>query len=422
MTSRERVRKAIHHEQPDKVPFDLGSTTVTGIHALSYGRLKQALGIKEGAIRVYEPFQMLAEVEDSVRKALGIDTFGIQLPYTMFGFKNEDWKPWKMFDGTEVLVSRHFIFDVDRDGSILLYPQGDRSVPPSGIMPRTGFYFDNIIRQPSLNEERLNAKEWVEQTYSLYTEEDLKYLESLAEWAYRETEYSLVGILPEGSLGDIAVIPGPHIKSPKGVRDPQEWYVSFLTRKSYLQDIFGYQTELALKNLKGFQQAVGDRIDVLDVSESDFGTQRGPLLSPPLFRELFKPFFQKMNDWIHKNTPWKTFYHSCGSIAGLLDDFVDMGVDIINPVQYRAAGMDLYRLKDQYGSRMVFWGGAVDTQRILPLGSPEEVQAEVTKNLEAMSPKGGYVFASIHNVQPDVPIANLKSLIETFNAWRGHDP
>jgi hypothetical protein len=418
MNSRERVKKAISHELPDKVPFDLGSTTVTGIHAIAYGNLKRAFKLQGGMTKVYEPFQMLAEVEDSVRKALGVDTFGIQPPYTPFGFKNEDWKTWKMPDGTEVLVSGHFTFDLDRDGSILLYPQGDRSVPPSGRMPKDGFYFDNVIRQPPLRERDLDPREWVEQTCFLYTDEDLRYLEKLAAWAYGETEYSLVGILPEGSLGDIAVVPGPHIKFPKGVRDPEEWYVSFVKRKNYLQDIFGYQTEQTLKNLKGFHDAVGGRIDILDVSEADFGTQEGPLLSPKLFRELFKPFFRQMNDWVHKNTSWKTFYHSCGSIAELLEDFIEMGADIINPLQYRAAGMDLEFLKKEYGDRIVFWGGAVEAQRILPFGSPEEVRDEVIKNLEILSQKGGYVFASIHNIQPDVPGQNLKAMIETFNEWR----
>ena len=421
MNSRERVRKTIRHEQPDKVPFDLGSTTVTGIHVISYGKLKRSFEVKGGVSKILDPFQMLAEVEDPVRKALGIDTLGIQLPHTMFGFKNEDWKPWKMFDGTEVLVSGHFNTKVDRDGSILLYPQGDRSVSPSGRMPKGGFYFDNIVRQSPFEEKDLDPKEWVEQTYSLYTDEDLGYLQKVTEQAYRETEYSLIGNFPDGSLGDIAVVPGPHIKFPKGIRDPQEWYISFVMRKNYLQDIFGYQTELALENLKGYHEAVRDRIDIIDVSEADFGAQGGLLLSPENFRELFKPFFKKMNEWIHKHTTWKTFYHSCGSIAGLLEDFIDMGVDIINPVQYRAAGMELGFLKNRYGDKIVFWGGAVDAQRILPLGSPEEVKAEVIRNLKIMSPKGGFVFASIHNIQPDVPAANLKTAIETFNEWREYD-
>ena len=138
MTSRERLRKAIHHEQPDRPPLDLGSTLVTGIQATAYAKLKKALGITGGRIRVYDPFQMLAEVEESVKAALGIDTVGIQLPTTMFGYKNENWKPFRMFDGTEVEVSGHLEYDVLANGDIVQYPKVDRSAPPREGCPRTG--------------------------------------------------------------------------------------------------------------------------------------------------------------------------------------------------------------------------------------------------------------------------------------------
>lgn len=420
MNSRERVRKAINHEQPDKVPLDLGSTSVTGIHVTAYSRLKKILGVKGREIRVCDPYQMLAEVEESVRRALGVDTYGIQLPYTVFGYRNENWKPWRLFDGTEVMVSGHFQYDIAPDGSVLVYPAGDRSAPPSGKMPRDGYYFDVIVRQPPFEEAGLDPKEWVEQTYSLYTDEDMAYLEKVSRLAYEETDYSIIGNFCDGGLGDIGIVPGPHISYPSGIRDPEEWYISLSMRKEYIKEVFGYQTEIGLKNLRMYSEAVGDRIDVIDVSETDFGIQTGLLASKDTFRELFKPFFTEINLWVHQNTAWKTFYHSCGSISELLEDFIECGVDIINPVQYGAANMELSFLKKKFGERIVFWGGGIDTQRILPFGQPDEVQEEVMNNIKTLSKNGGFVFCTVHNIQPDVPADNIRAMFDAFSRWRAY--
>ena len=420
MTSRERLRKAIHHEEADRIPLDLGSTLVTGIQASIYAKLKKALGITTGEIKVYDPYQMLAEVEDEVKKVLGVDTYGVQLPTTIFGYRNENWKPFKLFDGTEVLVSEHFEYDILENGDIVQYPNGDRSAPPSGKMPKGGFYFDTIVRQEPIEEDKLDPKEWVEQTYSLYTNEDLRYLEETSKWYYENTEYGLVGNFWGAGFGDIAIVPGPHIPYPKGIRDPEEWYVSSITRKNYIKEIYQYQFELQMKNLKMYREAVGDRIDVIVMSGTDFGSQNGPFISPASYRELYKPFHKAMNDWIHKNTNWKTFYHSCGSDVAFLDDFVDAGVDILNPVQISAAGMDPEYLKGNYGDKLVFWGGGVDTQHTLPFGTPEKVKEEVKRNIEIFGRGGGFVFNFVHNVQATVPIENLMAVFETFKEYSSY--
>ena len=418
MNSRERLRAAIHHNEPDRVPFDLGSTSVTGVHASTYAKIKKIYGITGGAVRVVDPYQMLAEVEEEVKGKLGIDTFGIQLPYTIFGFRNENWKPWKLFDGTDVLVSGHFTWDEDENGDILLYPQGDRSAAPSGRMAKNGYYFDAIVRQKPLNEKTLDPKKWVEQTLAAYTDEDMRYLEKTSIKYYNETEYGLLGNFCDGGLGDIGIVPGPNVRDPDGVRDPEEWYVSLLTRRQYIQDLFGLQTELAIKNLQKYREACGDRIDVIDVSETDLGGQRGMLISVDIFRELFKPFMMKINDWIHRNTKWKIFYHTCGSVHGLIGELVEIGVDILNPVQYSASGMDLAGLKKKWGDRLVFWGGGVDTQRILPFGTPGEIADEVRRNIETMAPGGGFVFSAVHNIQAGIPDDNLKALFDGLKSAR----
>jgi len=414
MTSRERVRSAINHQVPDRVPLDLGSTLVTGIQASIYAKLKKALGISGGNIRVYDPFQMLAEVEEEVKKALGVDTYGIQLPVNIFGYRNENWKPFTMFDGTEVLISGHFEYDVLENGDIVQYPKGDRSAPPSGKMPEGGYYFDSIVRQEPIDESKLDPKEWVMQTYSLYTEEDLRYLEETSRWYFENTDYALIGNFWGAGFGDIAIVPGPHIPHPKGIRDPEEWYVSVITRKQYIKDIFGYQFELQMKNLKMYREAVGDRIEVIVMSGTDFGSQHGPFISPAAYRDMFKPLHRAMNDWVHENTPWKTFFHTCGSIAAFLDDFAEAQVDILNPVQISAFGMEPELLKEQYGDRFVFWGGGVDSQGVLSFGTPEEVRLQVAHNIEVFSRGGGFVFNNVHNIQTTVPLDNLLAFFATL--------
>jgi hypothetical protein len=413
MTSRARVRAALHHRPPDRVPLDLGSTPVTGIHASTYARLREALGFPKAPPRVGEPFQMLADLEPEVAARLGVDTAPVQLPSTLFGFANTNWKPFTLFDGTAVLVSEHFNVTRDTNGDLLMHPQGDRRAAPCARMPRDGHFFDALVRQEPGAEEHLDPREFAEQQISRYTEAQLKCLQQQADDLYRNTDLSLVGCWWQGGIGDIALVPGLSVAHPKGIRDPQRWYEMLVEDREYVRQIFQLQTEVAFENLKLYRQAVGDKIDTIVMSGTDFGTQRGPFCSPALYRDLWKPFHQQLNDWVHAHTPWKTFYHTCGSIIAFMDDFIEAGVDIINPVQCSAAGMDAQGLKDKYGDKLVFWGGGVDTQQTLPFGTPEQVRAEVAERLRIFNQGGGFVFNTIHNIQAATPPENLIALFET---------
>jgi hypothetical protein len=265
---------------------------------------------------------------------------------------------------------------------------------------------------------RLEPREWVEQ-FSVFTEEDLKYYEAQADRLHRETDYGLILNFGQAGLGDIAIVPGMMLLHPKGVRDPQLWYECLVTHTEYIRGIFALQTEIVLKNMALLHQAVGDKFDAVIISGTDFGTQRGPFASPQLFRDLWKPFYQRMNDWVHAHTQWKTFFHSCGSVAALLDDFVEMGVDILNPVQCSAAGMDAATLKANYGDKLVFWGGGVDTQKALPFGTPAEVRAQVIERCRIFARGGGFVFNTIHNVQAGTPVENIAAMVEAVREFSG---
>ncbi len=413
MTSRERVRAAINHKITGRVPIDLGSTPVTGIHATTYSKLREFLGLNKQTVKVVEPMQMLAEIEPEVLDILGVDTIGLQLPSTMFGFPNIGWKPFKFFDGTDLLVSEYFNVTVDTNGDLLMHPDGDLSAPPSARMPKDGFYFDAIVRQQPNAEENLDPRVFVEEQMRLYNEEELNYLQTTTDYYYKNYDKSIVGCWWQGGLGDIAQVPGMSIREPHGIRDPQRWYEMLIENPEYIREIFEIQTGIGIENLKLYFQAVGNKIDVIVVSGTDFGSQRGPLISPSLFRNLWKPFYKKINDWIHTNTNWKTFYHSCGSIEMLMKDFIECGIDIINPVQCSAAGMEPQKLKEQYGDRIIFWGGGINTQYTLPFGTAEEVKKESAERIENFSKNGGFVFTTIHNIQANTPPENIIAMFET---------
>jgi len=167
-----------------------------------------------------------------------------------------------------------------------------------------------------------------------------------------------------------------------------------------------------MKNLEIYKQAVGDRIQVIWISGTDFGNQRSGMMSLETFRELYKPFYKEINDWVHKNTMWKTFYHTCGAIYDFLDDFAEMGLDCLNPLQLSADGMDAAKIKANYGDKFTFWGGGVDTQHTLPFGTPAEVCHQVRERIDILSRDGGYVFNTIHNIVADVPSENLIAMYE----------
>ena len=414
MNSRERVCLTLNHEEPDRVPLDLGASGVTGMHVSSVYKLRQALELDAPGtpVKVIDPYQMLGEIAPDLIEALGVDVVPLGSPTTIFGFKNEGWKPWTTFDGTPVLVPEGFNTEPEPNGDILMYPQGDRSAPPSGRMPHNGWYFDAIVRQPPIDNDELKVEDNLEE-FGPISDEELEHFQREAERLYAETDKAILANFGGTSFGDIAMVPAPWLKHPKGIRDVEEWYISTVTRQDFIREVFEQQCEIVLENLERIYEAVGERVSVVYISGTDFGMQTGPFISPIAYRELYKPFHRRVNEWVHSHTTWKTFIHSCGSVRALIDDFIGAGFDILNPVQCSAAGMDPQELTREFGDRVVFWGGGVDTQHTLPSGTPEQVHAEVRERIEAFAPGGGFVFNTIHNVQPQTPVDNLLALYET---------
>lgn len=415
MNSRERVRLAINHQEPDRVPLDLSATATSGMQVQSVYLLRQALKLDPPGtpVKVIEPYQMLGEIKPDLMDALGVDVVGVWARKNMFGYLNENWKPWTTFDGTPVLVPELFNIELEPNGDLLMYPEGDRSAQPSGRMPAGGFYFDSIIRQPPIDDEKLDVEDNLEE-FDYLSKEDLAYFAQEVDRLYTETDKAIALNMGGTAFGDIALVPAPFLKDPRGIRDVAEWYMSTVARYDYVFAIFERQCEIALENLASLYQAVGNKIDVIFMTGTDFGTQNGPFISPKAYRRLYQPFQRRLNDWVHENTTWKIFIHSCGSIIKLLPDFIEAGFDILNPVQTSATGMDPQTLKSEFGDQIVFWGGGIDTQKALPFGTPEEVRQQVKERIDIFGPGGGFIFNSIHNVQAGVSVENLLALYETF--------
>jgi hypothetical protein len=418
LSSRERVTLAINHVQPDHVPLDLGGSAVTGMHVSVVYALRQALKLDPPGtpVKVVEPYQILGEIAPDLQDALGVDVVPLGGTKTLLGFRNEGWKPWT-YEGVPCLVPEGFNTAPEPDGSLLQYPEGDRSAPPSARMPAGGYYFDTIIRQPPIDEATLDPADNLEE-FGPISYADLAYLRDAAERLYSTSDRAILANFGGTAFGDIALVPAPFMKYPKGIRDVEQWYMSTVIRKDYIRKVFEMQCEIGLANLARIHEVVGERVTAVMVTGTDFGTQKGPFISIRAYRELYKPFHKAVNDWIHANTTWKTFIHSCGSVVALLPEFIEAGFDILNPVQVSAAGMDAPGLKARFGDQVTFWGGGVDTQQTLPFGTTNEVRREVRVRLETFAPGGGFVFNTIHNVQPKTPVENVVAMYETVRGFR----
>ena len=414
MNSRERFIATINHQQPDRLCVDMGATPTSGIAASTLHKLRQeVLGKSDYRIKIHEPYQMLGQVDDDLLDALDIDVIGLPGRSTLFGFDIGDWKPFEMFDGTPVEVPGNFNVTVEENGDLLMYPQGDTSVPPSGRMPKGGFYFDAINRQEPIDEDKLDPMDNCEE-FALLSDEQIQDFAERAKALAAASDRGIIMSIPGTAIGDIALIPAPFLKHPKGIRDVEEWYISTVMRKDYVHRVFEYQTQIAVQNIERLAKAVGDNVQAAFVCGTDLGTQRGLFLSPEAYRELYCPYHKRVNAAIHEHTNWKTFKHSCGSIFDLIQDFIEVGFDILNPVQCSAAKMDPKTLKKEFGKDIVFWGGGVDTQKTLPFGTPDEVYNETRQRIEIFNDGGGYVFNAIHNIQAQVPVENLLAMFRAI--------
>ncbi|MDR2763873.1 MAG: methyltransferase [Tannerella sp.] len=416
MTSKEIIQQALHHKDCGRIPVDFGATSVTGIHCRTVEALRRHYGLEEKPVRIIEPFQMLGEVDEALQEITGVDVIGVWGRENMFGIDetrlHEQVTPW----GQRVLIAEDIDLTPDKNGNIYIYAKGDCRFPPSAVMPEGCFFVNAIERGVAVNDEKLSIADNLEE-FGYLKEEDLSHFEREATRAAATGKAAVAGF-GGTALGDIAFVPGMGLKEPKGIRAVDEWYMSTVLRPEHISRIFEKQTDIAIENYRLLWDRLGDKVDVVFTCGTDFGTQNSQFCSRETFRDIWLPHYKRMNDWIHRNTSWKIFKHCCGSIIPLIPLLIEAGFDILNPVQINAKDMDSQRLKDEFGDALTFWGGGIETQKILPAGTPEQVREHVLRQCEIFGKNGGFVFNSVHNIQANVPVANVVSMIETLNSLR----
>ena len=411
MTSKERIQCALNHREADRIPVDFGTTGVSGIHCKVVEGLRRYYGLAERPVRVIEPFQMLGEVDEDLQKIIGTDVYGIFGRKNMFGIDESEFHEQVTSWGQHVLIAKDIDLTPDKNGYIYIYPGGDRNYSPCAVIP-DGCYFANSIERIATDEENLRVEDNLEE-FSLIENEDIGHFVNEINKADK-TDKAVIASFGGAALGDIAFIPGMGIKQPKGIRTVADWYMSTVIRPDFIHRIFETQIDIAIENYKKLWDSVGSKVDIVFTCGTDFGTQDSQFCSADTFRELWVPHYKRMNDWIHSNTTWKIMKHCCGSIIPLIPGMIDAGFDILNPVQINAKGMESKKLKNEFGKHLTFWGGGIDTQKILPLATPEEVKAHVREQCEILGKDGGFVFNSVHNIQANAPIQNVVAMIEAL--------
>jgi len=373
-TSRERVLAALDHREPDRVPIDLGGNQ-TGIHKVAYRKLIDRLGLDEEIV-IMDLVQQLAQPSERVLERLHVDT-----RYVAAGGA-------KSFAGGVVRRER---------GGRVWHDFTDEFGITWSMPDDEPFYFD-ISHSPlaglSLDEIR---------AYPFPKGDDPTRFEGLRDRALRlrnETPYAVISGI-SGVVYEICWY----------LRGLENLFIDMMTQPQVLEAIIDRTLGFWLDWFRLFLDEAADVVDVIMIGD-DLAGQNGPLFAPRIYREIIKPRQKRLVRYIRSRTKAKIWYHTCGSVLEYLPDLLDNGIDILNPVQISAKGMDPARLKAEFGDRLVFWGGGIDTQHVLPRASPQEVREHVRRNIEAFKPGGGYVFNNVHNIQRDVPPENVLAMFD----------
>lgn len=373
MNSRERVIAALQHQKPDRVPIDLGSTVVSSIAISTYEALRRHLGLAATPVRVLEFVQQIAVVDEDVMERFGVDVIPV--------FANPSSTPAVVHKGPDGTMSFR-----DDFGAVLRQPPGCH-------------YYDwqeFPLSEPSV--EALAAMPWPDPSDPAY----YAGLKGAVQALRSRTDKALFGMAPCGH--DL-------FNQLFRVRGMENGLMDLLAERDFAEAFLDRLCDTICTAQRRFLTEVGPWLDV-HFAADDLAGQNGPLIGPDLYRQLVKPRQARILSTIRNHTSAKIFYHTCGAVTPFLDDLVEIGVDIINPVQVSAAGMDTSALKKRYGSRLSFWGGGCDTQRILPYGTPQEVRSEVMRRLQDLAPGGGFVFNPVHNIQPNVPPENVVAMFD----------
>lgn len=410
MNSRERVLAAINHREPDRVPIDLGATPSSGISAIAYTNLKKHLGMQDGHTRIYDVVQQLAQPEEGMLDHFGIDVVDIG---RAFNDRGDDWYDMSMADGQTGQYPAWF--------RPIARPDGSYEAEVDGVviarMPARGTFFDQtyfpyLDGYPSDYQTLSKTMKkilWAALVHSPWDHAgEPDFWNQLRQRTLK---------LRQSTDRALMVVCGCNLF---------EWGTFLRRMDNFMMDVFADQDnvrallealmEIHLATLEKVCGAVGDIVDILRFGD-DLGMDSGPFMSPAIYRDIFKPHHTRLNEYVHKNSQMKTFIHSCGSIYPLLPDMIEAGYDVLNPIQTNCANMDPVTLKMEFGKDITFWGGGCDTRHILNNATAQEVRDHVKERLDILSPGGGFVFNTVHNILPEVPPENIVAMFDAIHEY-----
>lgn len=411
MTSRERVLAAINHKETDKVPVDCGAMRATGIMGVAYNSLKHYLNMLEGETKIYDMVQQLAIPEQWYLDRYQVDVLDLA---RAFADDPKDWIEWKLPDGSGALVPTWLRIEKRNSSWVCVNEQGEILAE----MPPSSYYFDQklwpLMGTPRENfddlEKDLNRQMWAYMTDPLWKNSGqpgfYTKLRAKAKKLYEETDHAIM-------IG----FGGNMFETGQFLYRTDEFLMNFVSGRKEIEKMLDKLVEIYLSLLEPLLKAISPYVQIIQMGD-DLGMQTGPMLSPKLYHEVFFPRHKELYQYIKKNSGLYVFFHGCGAVSEFIRDLIEAGVDILNPVQISAEGMEPARLKKEFGKDIVFWGGGVDTQHTLFNGSPNQVKDEVKRNTEIFMKDGGFVFNQVHNILAGVPPENIVAMYEAVNEIR----
>jgi uroporphyrinogen decarboxylase len=401
-THRERVLRSISHAEPDRVPVDLGSMDATTINGIAYSRLKAHFGIRGGAVQIYDPYAQTAKVETEVLERIGGDVLAV-FP------EASEYRDGLLTDGSPCQLPAKWNPLDQPDGSQIIVDDLGKTI---SIRPPTGLFFEPLD-QPLQAAETVADIEKDPKVFETYDWPSFwdRSLEEMGEYARRlfeETDYLIFGNFP------CHIFQGSQL-----LRGFETFFVDLLERPLIAQCVMENLARAFMDRFDRYAEFVGPYVQVINVND-DLGTQQWTQISPELYRRMVKPYHAMIYGHIKKKWPGHLFFHSDGAILPLLPDLIELGIEILNPVQYTARGMVPRVLKREFGSQLTFWGGGCDTQRVLPYGTPEQVKEEVRRQIGEFAPGGGFVFCQVSNILPDMPTENVVAMYEAVATYGGY--
>lgn len=404
MNSRERILTTLNHKEPDTMPIDFGGSKISGIMAIAYNRLKRYLNFEGEETKLYDIKQQLADPEPDLIKLMGGDI--IQLyrlrPTTGMDIRVDGWKKGNLTNGEECIVPEEYNPVEDKEKKLKIWENGNLIAS----LPNGGIYFDNEYTPLA---EASTTKDIDSYPWPKITEEEKAFLERKARKLFYETDFAI--------LGALATFGGSFFELGHVLFGYENFMLKLMINRNLIEYFLDKLLENYLENTKKYLEIVGKYVNIIQLND-DFGAQESLLISPSLYREVFKPRQAKIIELIKSNSKAFVFFHSDGAIREIIPDLIQIGVDIINPVQTSAKGMNPKELKREFGKYMTFWGGGIDTQTTLPFGSLKEVKKEVKERIEIFAPRGGYVFCPTHNIQADISPEKIVTVFDTAKKIR----